>query len=70
MTILLKFTKGTRVYSLLLSLAGAPLKDWHDQGLKFWFEDIFSLVCEICQDFGGIAEISSDFLHIGNWSSA
>ena len=56
---------------VLLSLVGAPFKDWYDEGLKFWFEEIFFLVCERCQDlFQGVAKIGWDFLDIGIWSSA
>ena len=55
---------------IAFSLVGPPFKDWYDQGLKFWFEEIFFLVCEIYQDFGGVAKIGWDFLDIGTWSSA
>ena len=50
----------------------ASLKDWHDRGVgwvqriflgrKFWFELIFFLICELHQDFCGLAKIGWDFL--------
>ena len=42
--------------SVLLSLVGAPLKDWYDQGLKFWFEEIFFWLVKYARIFWGLPE--------------
>ena len=59
---------------IVFTLAGSPVKDWHDRGvewvqrifwgLKFWFEFGFFLVCELHRDFLGVAKIGWDFLWI------